>query len=93
MWGALRTERLLPGHPPPPSLLSTPQLGQRRRIVAFASREPIGRFVASAIEVLERFLNRVSPGGKRIPNSMYEDPGGPFSSTVLASSTSWFAPL
>jgi len=61
--------------------------------VVFPAREPISRFVAASIEVLERLLNRISPGGQRMPDDMYKEPSGPFAPSVLLRSTSWYEPL
>jgi hypothetical protein len=91
MWGDLRAEKLLPGTPPPQAPQPTAGLPPRR--VVFPTREPIGRFVASSFEVLARLLNRVSPSGQRMPDDMFAEPGGPFSSTVLSATTRWYAPL
>lgn len=66
---------------------------ERRRRVAFPSREPISRFVASSFEVLERLLNRISAGGQRMPDEMYTEPSGPLSRSVLSRGTRWYAPL
>jgi len=91
MWGDLRAEKLIPGQPPQPP--PEPAAGNPRRRVIFPTREPIGRFVASSFEVLARLLNRVSPSGQRMPDAMFAEPGGPFSSTVLSATTRWYAPL
>jgi hypothetical protein len=61
--------------------------------VIVPSREPIGRFIASSFEVLERLLNRVSPGGHQMSASLYAEPAGPLSHRVLSATTSWYAPL
>lgn len=87
MWGDLRTQKILPSQPPPVAER------QARRLTVVATRDPLGRFVASAFEVLERLLNHVSPGGARMPDDMYREPGGPFSRTTLSATTSWFKPL
>ena len=91
MWGDLRAEKLIPGQPPQPP--PEPAAGNPRRRVIFPTREPIGRFVASSFEVLARLLNRVSPSGQRMPDAMFAEPGGPFSSAVLSATTRWYAPL
>ena len=85
MWGNLRAEKIAPGQPLPAHA--------KHLHVVFPSREPIGRFVASCFEVLERLLNRVSPGGQRIPDEMYVEPKGPLSSSMLYRTTSWYGPL
>ena len=87
MWGDLRSEKLLPTQPPQPA-----QRAAKTRVV-FPAREPISRFIAASIEVLERLINHVSPGGQRMPDEMYAEPNGPFSSTTLKHSTSWYGPL
>ena len=84
MWGDLHAEKLLPTQQPPPPT---------KRAVVAPTREPIGRFVASAFEVLARLLSRVSPSGEQMPDHMYAEPGGPFSATVLSATTRWYAPL
>lgn len=91
MWGDLRAEKLLPGQLPQPP--PQPAAGMPARRVVFPTREPIGRFVASSFEVLSRLLNRVSPSGQRMPDDMFAEPGGPFSSSVLSAMTRWYAPL
>ena len=91
MWGDLRAEKLTPGQPPQP--VREPPPGMPARRVVFPTREPIGRFVASSFEVLARLLQRVSPNGQRVPDEMFAEPGGPFSSTVLSSMTRWYGPL
>lgn len=44
-------------------------------------------------ESFDTRLNRVSPSGQRMPDTMFAEPGGPFSSTVLSATTRWYAPL
>ena len=88
MWGDLRSEKLLPTQPPQPRSGAAAS----RRVV-FPAREPISRFIAASIEVLERLLNHVSPSGQRMPDEMYVEPSGPLSSTTLKHSTSWYMPL
>ena len=99
MWGDLKSEKLLPSQaptlrPPPatPALTGTTAAAPPMRVV-FPAREPISRFVAASIEVLERLLNHISPGGQRMPDDMYLEPNGPFAPSVLARSTSWYEPL
>lgn len=87
MYGDLREEKLLPGQPPQKLHAAG------ARLVAFPTREPIGRFVASALEVLDRLLNRRAPGGHRMADDMYAEPRGPFSASVLTRSTKWYLPL
>jgi len=87
MYGVLRAEKLLPGQPP------KSREAKKAPIVAFASREPIGRFIASAFEVLERVINRVLPGGQRLTDDMFAGPHGAMSHAVLSSRTSWYLPL
>ena len=91
MWGALRLDKLLPTQPLPKRTMGTGASAPRR--IAFPSREPISRFVASCFEVLERLLNHVSPSGERMPAEMYMEPKGPFSPSVLRHGTSWYGPL
>ena len=93
MWGHLRSEKLLPGQPPPKRKPPASVDAAPPMRVVFPAREPISRFVAASIEVLERLLNRVSPSGQRMPDEMYREPNGPFSPSVLAATTSWYAPL
>ena len=45
------------------------------------------------LQVLERLLNRVSPGGQRLPDEMFAEPTGPLSGAVLSRGTSWYVPL
>ena len=90
MWGDLHAEKLLPSQPLSPQLRRP---GAHTPRIVFPSREPISRFIASAFEVLERLLHRVSPGGQRMPDDMYLEPRGPFSPSVLRRSTSWYTPL
>ena len=77
MWGDLRADKLLPGQKPPATITKK---------VVVPTREPISRFVASSFEVLERLLNRVSPGGQRMADEMYVEPTGPLSHAVRPTS-------
>ena len=82
MWGDLRADKLTPGQPP-----TALDKRSRKRAIVVPTREPISRFVASSFEVLERLINHVSPGGQRMPDDMYAEPGGPFSHTVLGATS------
>eukprot|EP00900_Chrysochromulina_parva_P002563 jgi/Chrpa1/12307/Chrysochromulina_OHIO_Genome00017582-RA len=91
MWGSLRLDKLPPNQPLPKRAMGTG--ASAPRLIAFLSREPISRFVASCFEVLVRLLNHVSPSGERMPAEMYTEPKGPFSPSVLRHGTSWYGPL
>ena len=94
MWGDLRSEKLLPTQPPTPRKAGKGGGGASSNSrVVFPAREPTSRFIAASIEVLERLLNHVSPGGQRMPDEMYQEPSGPFAPTTLKHTTSWYGPL